>query len=157
MHSRGPRITASVEIEFTLMSAMSAPSHAAFLSTGRDAFSFLASFGFSEVPSPVLQTGAVFELWYQADRRFVILQGDGHGTGASVLLATADRRGTSYHRYVPVAERSLASFTNDQLTIVRVIAGRVAAHARDFLCGTLSEYEALAQALPPYRTLPRVP
>ena len=136
---------------------MPAPSHAAFLSTGRDAFSFLASFGFGEVPSPVLQRGAVFELWYQSDHRFVILQGDGHGKGASVLLATADRRGTSYHRYVPVAERSLANFKNDQLTIVRAVAGKVAAHAQDFLSGKLSEYETLAQALSPYQTLPRVP
>ena len=139
------------------MSAIPAPSQTSFLATGRDAFSFLASFGFSEVPNPAPQTGAEFELWYQADRRFVILQGDGHGTGASVLLATADRRGTSYHLYVPVAERSLANFKNDQLTIVRVVAGRVAAHAQDFLCGTLFEYETLAQPLPPYQTLPRVP
>ena len=139
------------------MSSIPAPSQAAFLSTGREAFSFLASFGFSEVPSPVLQTGAEFELWYQADRRFVVLRGDGHGTGASVLLATADRRGTSYHRYVPVAERSLAKFKNDQLTIVRAMAAKVAAHAQDFLCGTLTEYETLAQPLPPYQTLPRIP
>ena len=128
-----------------------------FLSTGRDAFSFLASFGFSEVPPPISPTGAEFELRYQAGSRFVVLKGDGHGTGASVLLATADRRGASYHRYVPAAERSLAKCNSDQLAIVRAVAAKVAAHAQDFLCGRLTKYQALAQALPAYQTLPGVP
>ena len=139
------------------MPSFPAPSQAVFLATGRDAFSFLASFGFGEVSSPVLHAGAEFELWYQAGHRFVIVRGESRGTGASVLLATDDRRGTSYHHYVPVAERRLAEFKNDQLAIVRAIAGKVAAHAQDFLCGTLSEYEKLAQPLPQYQTLPRVP
>ncbi len=84
---------------------------------------------------------------------FVVIEGVGYGTGATVLLATADGRGTSYHRYVPAAERSLARWNNDQLATVRAIAGKVAAHAQDFLSGVLTEYETLARPLPPYRTL----
>lgn len=133
------------------------PSQADFLSTGRDAFSFLASFGFTEVRSPISPTGAEFELWYQAGGRFVGLKGDGRGTEASVLLATADRRGASYIRYVPAAERSLAKCNSDQLAIVRAVAAQVAAHAQDFLCGKLTEYAALGKALPPHQTLPGVP
>lgn len=125
-----------------------------FLSTGRDAFSFLESFGFREISPPASSAGTEFELWFQAGSRFVVLEGDGHGTGATVLLATVDGRGTSYHRYVPAAERSLAKWNYDQLATVRAIAGKVATHAQDFLSGVLTEYENLARALPPYRKLP---
>ena len=130
------------------------PSQESFLFTARGAFSFLATFGFVEVSPPTSHASTEFELWYRVDTRFVILEGDGHGKGASVLLATVDRRGTSYHRYVPAAERSLGQWNNDQLAIVRAIANKVAIHAQDFLSGTLSEYGKLAQALPQYRRLP---
>ena len=130
------------------------PSQESFLFTARGAFSFLATFGFVEVSPPTSHASTEFELWYRVDTRFVILEGDGHGKGASVLLATVDRRGTSYHRYVPAAERSLAQWNSDQLAIVRAIANKVAIHAQDFLSGTLSQYGKLAQALPQYRRLP---
>lgn len=130
------------------------PSREAFLLTARTAFAFLAEAGFTEVPIAGSPAGGGFELGYRAGTRFVIVEGDGHGTGATVLLATADRRGTSYHRYVPVAERSLARWHKDQLAILRAIAAQVAAHALDFIGGTLSEYQRLALPLPSYQRLP---
>lgn len=136
------------------MASPDPPSRESFLFAARRAFSFLAASGFVEVSPPTSHAGTGFELWYRAGTRFVVLEGNGQGKGATVLLATADRRGTSYHRYVPAAERSLAQWNNDQLAIVRAIADKVAAYAQDFLGGALSEYENLAQALPPYRRLP---
>ena len=109
------------------------PSRESFLSTARGAFAFLGTFGFVEVSPPTSHAGTEFELWYRVGTRFAIVEGDGRGTGATVLLATVDRRGTSYHRYVPAAERSLAKWNNDQLAIVRAIADKVATHAQDFL------------------------
>src|SRR5215510_5420750 len=62
------------------------PTQQEFTETVREAFAFLRQFGFEEVRPPPHRAKERFQVWFRADQRLVIVQGEGWGTVASVML-----------------------------------------------------------------------
>lgn len=78
-----------------------------FIQTVRDAFAFLQQFGFSEV-SPPPHRKELFQVWFRANERYVIIKGEGYGTMASVTLEHENGLELGEIDLVPAEERSPA-------------------------------------------------
>src|SRR6185436_13610380 len=63
-----------------------APTLPQFMQTVRAAFAFLQQFGFSEISPPPHRGKERFQVWFEANDRFVIIKGEGYGTMAAVML-----------------------------------------------------------------------
>ena len=64
---------------------MEPPTQQEFTETVREAFAFLRQFGFEEVSPHPHRAKDAFQVWFRADQRLVIVQGEGWGTMASVM------------------------------------------------------------------------
>jgi hypothetical protein len=130
------------------------PSLAEFQSTCREAFAFLAGFGFLEASPPAHRRSEPFEFWFGAADRYVVVRGEGYGTSASVSLEHTSGVRLSPARLVPAAlrpaTRSKRSRDPGQLEIIRTNAAWVLAHGGDFLRGDLTRFLSMAKPLPRY-------
>ena len=137
------------------MRSSAPPSQAEFLAVAREAFAFLKAYGFAEVPAPEYRRRDPYQVWFQAAERFVIVQGEGWGTSASVSFETSDGRELSEIYFVPKAERPVGARSFGQLAEIRAAAARAARYAVEFLSGNLSTFNQLAHELPLYKRSPR--
>jgi hypothetical protein len=130
------------------------PTLADFQTTARHAFAFLARFGFAETSTPPHRAHNPFQVWFRADRRFVIVRGEGYGTMARVHLETAD--GLELEEIylapseaIPKHSRQHRS-TLGQLQQIHEAAQRLELYSVDFLSGDEQRFLKLARPLPPY-------
>jgi hypothetical protein len=129
------------------------PTLSEFIGTVREAFAFLGRFGFDEVGAPSHRGGDPFQLWFRADKRFVVIAGEGHGTVASVTL---EHEGLELNEIylVPSPHRPRQTGKKHQpgqLQQVREAARRLEHYGADFLRGDIGRFLALAKPLPPYK------
>jgi hypothetical protein len=134
---------------------METPTPQEFTETVREAFAFLRQFGFEEV-SPPPHRAAPFQVWFRAEERFVIVQGEGWGTMASVMLEHESGLELAEIDLVPVKDRPGRKKTRSkepsgQLQQVREAARRLEQHGTDFLAGDVRRFLARASPLPPYK------
>jgi hypothetical protein len=134
---------------------MEPPTLQEFTETVREAFAFLRQFGFDEA-SPPPHRAAPFQVWFRADQRLVIVQGEGWGTMASVMLEHESGVELAEIDLVPVEDRPRRKKTRSdtpagQLEQVREAARRLERHGADFVAGDLRRFLARARPLPPYK------
>ena len=124
-----------------------------FLALSRDAFAFLTQYGFAEAQPPNHRRDP-FKLWFEADDRVVLLQGEGHGDTASVTFETADGREASLVYFVPPSARMASRPQAGQLGEIRRLAILVKEHAADFLAGDIGRYNCIAHKQPEWKRPP---
>ena len=126
-----------------------------FLSFCRDALRYLEGFGFKEVPSPAHRNNNPFQLWFKADKRNVIVTGEGWGTYASIHLEHDDGFELAEIDLVPEdkrPKRQKKRKTNPtQFEQVSQSAKWLEEYGRDFLEGDLERFFRYARPLPPYK------
>lgn len=135
---------------------MEPPTQQEFTETVREAFAFLRQFGFEEVSPHPHRAKDPFQVWFRADQRLVIVQGEGWGTMASVMLEHENGLELAEIDLVPDEERPARKrkrrdMPPGQLEQVREAARRLATHGVDFLEGDLTRFLAQAKRLPPYK------
>jgi hypothetical protein len=135
---------------------MTPPTREQFVETVREAFAFLQQYDFDEVSPPPHRANEPFQVWFRAERRFVIVKGEGWGTMASVLLEHEDGLELAEIDLVPAEQRPQRSCKRkaaepEQLQQVRAAARRLEDHGGDFLAGDLRRFLMLAKPLPPYK------
>jgi len=125
------------------------PSRSEFLAEVRQAFGYLADFGF-------LETGAQrpssdpFEIRYSAPGRSITIRGSGWGAAVDVTLETDSGRWGYAHVLAPIAARRNSKHSGSQFDEVRRAAASLREHAADFLAGQTERFERLAGPIPPY-------
>ena len=132
------------------------PTQQEFTETVREAFAFLRQFGFEEVSPHPHRAKEAFQVWFRADQRLVIVQGEGWGTMASVMLEHENGLELAEIDLVPAADRpgrkhERREMQPGQLEQVREAARRLAKHGVDFLEGDVTRFLAQAKPLPPYK------
>jgi len=135
---------------------MTSPTRETFLETVREAFAFLRQYGFAEVDPPSHRANEPYQVWFRAERRFVIVKGEGWGTMASVSLEHEDGLELAEINLVPAEHRPQRNRKRKagepgQLQQVREAARRLEDHGADFLAGDLRRFLALARPLSPYK------
>jgi len=135
---------------------MEPPTQQEFTETVRAAFAFLRQFGFEEVSPHPHRTKNPFQVWFRADQRLVIVQGEGWGTMASVMLEHENGLELAEIDLVPAEDRpgrkrKRRAMQPGQLQQVREAARRLAKHGVDFLEGDVTRFLAQAKPLPPYK------
>jgi hypothetical protein len=135
---------------------MEPPTKQEFTATVREAFAFLRQFGFEEVSPHPHRAKDPFQVWFRADQRFVIVQGEGWGTMASVRLEHENGLELAEIDLVPAEDRpgrkrKRTQMQPGQLQQVREAARRLAKHGVDFLEGDVTRFLAQAKPLPPYK------
>jgi hypothetical protein len=132
----------------------SVPTLDEFQLTCREAFAYLADFGFVEVLPPPHRRGDRFQIWFGASDRFVVARGEGYGTGASVSLEHASGVRLALVWLLPPALRTapLPKHSKElgQLDMIRIDAALLQAHGEPFLRGDLTQFLSMAKPLPPY-------
>jgi hypothetical protein len=78
-----------------------APTLEEFVSTSRNEFSFLAEYGFVEVPQPAAQYQNPFEVHYQRKGWRVVVEGLSYGFCVSVMIVSPDGRRAAFGHIVP--------------------------------------------------------
>lgn len=123
-----------------------------FLQTVRTAFAFLQQFGFHEITPPPHRGKERFQVWFRANDRFVIINGEGYGTMASVMLEH-DGLELGEIDLVPAEERPQAMRKErpGQLEQIHEAARRLQTHGADFLRGEMGRFLARARPIPPYK------
>ena len=135
---------------------MQPPTQQEFTETVREAFAFLRQFGFEEVSPHPHRAKDPFQVWFRADQRLVIVQGEGWGTMARVMLEHENGLELAEIDLVPAEDRpgrkrKRREMQPGQLQQVREAARRLAKHGVDFLEGDLTRFLAQAKPLPPYK------
>ena len=136
---------------------MEPPTQQEFTETVREAFAFLRQFGFEEVSPHPHRAKEAFQVWFRADQRLVIVQGEGWGTMASVMLEHEHGLELAEIDLVPTEDRPERARKRremppgQQLQQVREAARRLAKHGVDFLEGDVRRFLAQAKPLPPYK------
>ena len=135
---------------------MEPPTQQEFTETVRAAFAFLRQFGFEEVSPHPHRAKNPFQVWFRADQRLVIVQGEGWGTMASVMLEHENGLELAEIDLVPAEDRpgrkrKRREMQPGQLQQVREAARRLAKHGVDFLEGDVTRFLAQAKPLPPYK------
>ena len=135
---------------------MEPPTQQEFTETVREAFAFLRQFGFEEVSPHPHRAKEPFQVWFRADQRLVIVQGEGWGTMASVMLEHEHGLELAEIDLVPAEDRpgrkrKPREMQPGQLQQVREAARRLAKHGVDFLEGDVTRFLAQAKPLPPYK------
>jgi len=134
------------------------PSLDEFQSHCRDVLDFLNKYGFEEVSPPSHRNNNSFQMWYKADKRNIVVVGDGWGTSASIYLEHDDGFELAVIYLVPQdkrPQRQKKRKTNStQLEQVTQSANRLKEYGMDFLDGDLERFFRYARPLPPYK-LPR--
>ena len=130
-----------------------------FRATCRDALSFLAQHGFREVPPPKHRAENPFQVWFAADERLVLVQGEGWGMMASVTLEHSSGVQLPVISLVPPDARPKRQGKRErrttQLEQVREQARWLQTFGEDFLCGDLRRFLDRATPLPPYLQPPQ--
>lgn len=129
-----------------------------FLATCREALGYLKAYGFSEVPPPSHRARNPYAIWFRADDRMVIVEGEGWGEIASITLEHATGMELSEIFLVPRENRPTFQKTkkkkekeNTQLKQIREAAARLREHGSDFLEGNIGRFFQYAKPLPPYK------
>ncbi len=135
---------------------MEPPTQQEFTETVREAFAFLRQFGFQEVGPHPHRAKDPFQVWFRADQRLVIVQGEGWGTMARVMLEHENGLELAEIDLVPAEDRPgrkriRREMQPGQLQQVREAARRLAKHGVDFLEGDVTRFLAQAKPLPPYK------
>jgi len=135
---------------------MEPPTQQEFTETVREAFAFLRQFGFEEVSPHPHRAKDPFQVWFRADQRLVIVQGEGWGTMARVMLEHEHGLELAEIDLVPAEDRpgrkrKRREMQPGQLQQVREAARRLAKHGVDFLEGDVTRFLAQAKPLPPYK------
>ena len=135
---------------------MEPPTQQEFTETVRAAFAFLRQFGFEEVSPHPHRAKDPFQVWFRADQRLVIVQGEGWGTMASVMLEHENGLELAEIHLVPAEDRpgrkrKRREMQPGQLQQIREAARRLAKHGVDFLEGDVTRFLAQAKPLPPYK------
>lgn len=132
-----------------------APTLDEFLSFCREKLSFLEDFGFEEVEPPPHRRNNRFQLWFKADKRSVIVTGEGWGTQASIHLEHDDGFELAEIFLVPEDKRPVRKnkrmAKRTQLEQVAQSAKWLEEYGRDFLEGNLERFFEYARPLPPYK------
>ena len=129
-----------------------------FLSHGRETLEYLDIYGFKEISPPSHRKSNPFQLWFKADKRNIIVVGDGWGTSASINLEHDDGFELAVIFLVPQYKRPQrqqkrkANLT--QLEQVTRSANQLKEYGGDFLECDLGRFFQYASPLPPYK-LPR--
>jgi len=130
------------------------PSLPEFTAAVREAFSFLARFGFKEVAPPAHRAGDPFQIWFGARDRFVVVAGEGYGTMASVTLEHDGRELSEIYLVPPNMRKTAIAGRKGpatQLEQIREAAARLERYGADFLVGDVSRFIGKAKPLPPYK------
>ena len=126
-----------------------------FLSHGREALEFLRAYGFKEISPPSHRKNNPFQLWFKADKRNIIVVGDGWGTSASIYLEHDDGFELAEIHLVPQDKRpsrqKRTKISLTQLEQVSRAANRLNEYGKDFLEGNLERFFQFARPLPPYK------
>jgi len=126
-----------------------------FLATCREALGYLNGFGFLEVSPPPHRNRNPYQVWFMADDRIVIVEGEGWGEFASITLEHARGLELPEIFLVPKERRPKPSRNkkgkNTQLQQVRDAAARLRECGAEFLEGNLTTFLARAKPLPPYK------
>jgi hypothetical protein len=128
------------------------PSHSEFIAACEAAFSFLQEYGFRRVDPPAHRSRNPFQVWFSKGPLDLVILGEGHGTMASVLFETADRRAGEIY-FTPKDQRPSRKRRGPslgQLELIEAAARRVQLHCADLLQGELERFDAVAGPLPPY-------
>jgi hypothetical protein len=128
-----------------------------FLRTCRQELEYLKVYGFTEVTTPSHRAGNDFEIWFKADDRYVIVQGEGWGEIADVMLEHESGLELAEIYLVPKNKRpkykKKKKKGNTQLQQIREAAMRLHEYGVDFLEGNLERFYDLADKLPPYKQM----
>ena len=131
------------------------PTLTEFQETTKQAFAFLQRFGFAETAAPSHRSHDPFQVWFRAGRRFVVVQGEGYGSMASVTLETVDGLELAEIYLVPPEARPDGSKRSrtpvGQLEQIHEAARRLERYGADFLSGDEGRFVELAKLLPPYK------
>lgn len=134
------------------------PSLDEFLSHCRETLSYLIEYGFKEVRPPNHRSNNPFQLWFKADKRNVIVIGEGRGEAASIYLEHDDGFELAEIYLVPPDKRPQRQKKRKaypiQLEQITQSANWLKEYGKDFLEGNLERYFRYARPLPPYK-LPR--
>lgn len=124
-----------------------------FLSHTRESLRYLEGFGFNEIETPAYRNNNPFQLWFKADKRNVIVTGDGYGSSASISLEHDDGFELAEIYLVPEDRRprNLGKQNPSQLEQVSQSASWLKEYGTDFLEGDLERYFRFARPLPPYK------
>ena len=126
-----------------------------FLSHCRESLSYLDGYGFREVHPPNHRSSNPFQLWFKADKRNVLVVGEGWGQSASIYLEHDDGFELAEIYLVPEDRRpgrQKKRKTNPtQLEQVTQSANWLKEYGKDFLEGDLERFFRYARRLPPYK------
>jgi hypothetical protein len=126
-----------------------------FLSYCKESLKFLEDFGFKEIPSPLHRSNNPFQLWFKADKRNVIISGEGWGTSASIYLEHDDGFELAEIYLIPQDKRPKLQkgkgITLTQLEQISRSANWLKDYGRDFLEGDLERFFQYARPLPSYK------
>jgi len=136
-------------------SSQATPTLDEFLATCREALGYLSGFGFLEVSPPPHRNRNPYQVWFMADDRIVIVQGEGWGESASITLEHTRGLELSEIYLVPKEWKPKPTKhkkgVNTQLQQVRDAAARLREYGTDFLEGNLTRFLERARPLPPYK------
>jgi hypothetical protein len=126
-----------------------------FLSHCRESLRYLEDFGFKEIHPPNHRSSNPFQLWFKADKRSVIVTGEGWGEFASIYLEHDDGFELAEIYLVPKDKRPKQQKkrkTNlTQLEQITQAANWLKDYGKDFLEGKLERFFRYARPLPPYK------
>lgn len=126
-----------------------------FLLHCRKTFSYLEDFGFKEIPIPRHRNNNPFQLWFKADKRNVVITGEGWGSSASVYLEHDDGFELAEIYLVPKEKRpgfqKKRKSNPTQSEQISESANRLNEYGKDFLEGNVERFFQLARPLPPYK------
>jgi len=129
-----------------------------FLTHCRKTLNYLNEYGFKEVLPPSHRSNNPFQLWLKADKRNVIVTGEGRGGMASIYLEHDDGFELAEIYLVPKDQRpqqqKKRKVNPTQLEQVTQSANWLKKYGKDFLEGDLERFFKYARPLPPYK-LPR--
>ena len=131
------------------------PTFEEFVEASRNALAFLSDYGFKERAIPKSRDSEKFQVWFQAEDRFVVVKGEGWGEMATIDLEHSSGVHISEIYLVPVNARpkyqgSRKRKRSSQLEQIREAAERIRLYGMDFVGGQLERYFQLAKPLPPY-------
>jgi hypothetical protein len=128
-----------------------------FLTICRQELSYLKEYGFTEVAPLPHRAGNKFELWFRADDRYIIVQGEGWGKIAYIMLEHASGLELAEIFLTPREKRPKKKKRKKkgktQLQQVRDAAQRLHEYGVDYLEGNLERFFAYAEKLPPYKQM----
>jgi hypothetical protein len=129
-----------------------APTLEEFVSTARAEFSFLAEYGFAEVPQPSAQYQNPFEVHYQRKGWRVVVEGLSYGFCACVRIDSPDGRRAAFGHIVPKEYWSAhrQGLGRGQLGDIRYQAMTLRAFGMDFLGGDESLMDELCRRTEDY-------